>query len=536
MGSRMHNVSDIADLLGADDDQERYFSSESSDLDTDDEPEERNRALQDAEDEDESVVFENLLQQSSESHSTPTTQEVNLSTNNNNSQTHSNHSEESLNLSPQHSVLNISTATTVYTPQTHSHSPTHPGSQAASDSESVRSTHSPIQMQLDQPTQSDHDSSNSDTDRPTAALATPPPPQRTTRGRLSRRGMRRRGARGAGVAPRRTTVQRWTTVQRRTAVQRDTGVGPDARWASVQAGFVPSEAVTPLITVHNNITESADEGSLLAPIDFFNLYMDDDLVNLTVQQTNMYADQCKMATPNPKKYSFLSTWQPVTSSEIRQWIGLTFLTGLIKKNEVRDYWSTNPLHSTPIFPTVMTRNRYQAIKKFIHWNDNSAAPAADDPDRDRLYKIRPLVSHLSEKFQEFFTPSANISIDECLLLYKGRLVWRQYIPLKRSRFGIKIYALCDSVTGYTYRFRIYTGAQDPATDITNDLPADCGSMLSSEQIVIWLMQPLLDKSYALYTDNYYTSVPLAKYLLSRGTHLTGTVRANRLPKTMRETA
>ena len=56
----MHNVSDIADLLGADDDQERYFSSESSDLDTDDEPEERNRALQDAEDEDESVVFENL--------------------------------------------------------------------------------------------------------------------------------------------------------------------------------------------------------------------------------------------------------------------------------------------------------------------------------------------------------------------------------------------------------------------------------------------------------------------------------------------
>ena len=37
------------------------------------------------------------------------------------------------------------------------------------------------------------------------------------------------------------------------------------------------------ITVHNNITESADEGSLLAPIDFFNLYMDGDLVNLTFQ-------------------------------------------------------------------------------------------------------------------------------------------------------------------------------------------------------------------------------------------------------------
>ena len=121
----------------------------------------------------------------------------------------------------------------------------------------------------------------------------------------------------------------------------------------------------------------------------------------------------------------------------------------------------------------------------------------------------------------------NICVDEALMLYKGRLLWKQYISLKRSRFSIKIYALCDSETGYTYRYRIYIGAQDPATDIQNDLPTECENMLSSEAIVVWLLQPLLDKSYNLYVDNFYTSVPFAKYLLTRNTHPSGTVRANR---------
>ena len=90
----------------------------------------------------------------------------------------------------------------------------------------------------------------------------------------------------------------------------------------------------------------------------------------------------------------------------------------------------------------------------------------------------------------------------------------------------------DSKTGYIYRYRIYTGAQDPATDIQNYLPSECQNMLSSEAIVVWLLQPLLDKGYNLYVDNFYTSVPLAKYLLTRNTHLSGTVKANRLPQTV----
>jgi hypothetical protein len=49
-------------------------------------------------------------------------------------------------------------------------------------------------------------------------------------------------------------------------------------------------------------------------------------------------------------------------------------------------------------------------------------------------------------------------VDEVIVLYKGRVVFRQYIPKKHKRFGIKIYKLCDSL-GYTYDMSVYLGKQ-----------------------------------------------------------------------------
>ncbi|XP_050298584.1 piggyBac transposable element-derived protein 4-like [Anthonomus grandis grandis] len=42
-----------------------------------------------------------------------------------------------------------------------------------------------------------------------------------------------------------------------------------------------------------------------------------------------------------------------------------------------------------------------------------------------------------------------------------------------------------------------------------------------------LMEGLLDSGRTIYTDNWYTSVSLAKRLIDRKTHLVGTIRANR---------
>ncbi|KAG8236482.1 hypothetical protein J437_LFUL016630 [Ladona fulva] len=59
--------------------------------------------------------------------------------------------------------------------------------------------------------------------------------------------------------------------------------------------------------------------------------------------------------------------------------------------------------------------------------------------------------------REFYTPERDVTVDESLLLYKGGLGLRQYIPHKRARFGIKTFVLCESSTGYIWSKIAYTG-------------------------------------------------------------------------------
>ena len=49
-----------------------------------------------------------------------------------------------------------------------------------------------------------------------------------------------------------------------------------------------------------------------------------------------------------------------------------------------------------------------------------------------------------------------VSIDESLVLFKGRLCFQQYIISKRARFGINLYQLC-TCNGILLDFIVYHG-------------------------------------------------------------------------------
>ena len=83
-----------------------------------------------------------------------------------------------------------------------------------------------------------------------------------------------------------------------------------------------------------------------------------------------------------------------------------------------------------------------------------------------------------------YTMERDVTIDESLILHKGRLGWIQYIPLKRARFGIKFYLLCESKSGYD--MIIYTGKGTKMNKKYEHLPI-------SSQIVTTLLDSLLGK-------------------------------------------
>ena len=109
---------------------------------------------------------------------------------------------------------------------------------------------------------------------------------------------------------------------------------------------------------------------------------------------------------------------------MRQFIALQVLTGIVKKPEISQYWSTDAFLRSPIFNEAMPRNRFQSLNEFLHFNDNSKYDI-HDTTRDRLYKVKLLVEYLVGKFKAAYTPDKNLSIDEKLLLWKGRLGFKQ---------------------------------------------------------------------------------------------------------------
>jgi hypothetical protein len=84
----------------------------------------------------------------------------------------------------------------------------------------------------------------------------------------------------------------------------------------------------------------------------------------------------------------------------------------------------------------------ELICKFLHFANNKTINSFHGPKN--LFKIFPVISHLNNKFQEMYLPNRDILTDETLMLWKGHLSFKQYLPLKASKFGIKTYELCDA--------------------------------------------------------------------------------------------
>ena len=185
---------------------------------------------------------------------------------------------------------------------------------------------------------------------------------------------------------------------------------------------------------------------------------------------------------------------------MRQFIALQVLTGIVKKTQISQHWSTDPFLRSTIFNKVITRNRFQSITKFLHFNNNSKYDIRD-PTRDRLYKVRPLVECLVGKFKAAYTPDKNLLIDEELLLWKGRMGFKQYIPNKRSRFDIKMFSLCD-VSGYLLNSFVYLGKE---TIMSNEEQEYIKKLGKSVAVVPKVKRDLYGKGYHLYVDNWYTS-------------------------------
>lgn len=174
---------------------------------------------------------------------------------------------------------------------------------------------------------------------------------------------------------------------------------------------------------------------------------------MIVTQTNLYAEQER-----------IKNWSPVDKAEIRAFLGIFIIMGYHIPPQIDLYWSTDPGFRVNEVADVMTVKRFKKILQALHLNKNREEPERGSPDFDKLYKLRPLISLLNDAFQNNATNSSSQSIDESMILFKGRFSLKQYMPLKPIKRDYKVWCCCDSSTGYLYNFEIYTGKTGQGTE------------------------------------------------------------------------
>jgi hypothetical protein len=71
-------------------------------------------------------------------------------------------------------------------------------------------------------------------------------------------------------------------------------------------------------------------------------------------------------------------WKPVIVIEMKKFLGLIFVTGIVRKPKSELNWSTRGIFLFLIFQQTMSRNRFQLIQKYLHFSDNNAAGTNED--------------------------------------------------------------------------------------------------------------------------------------------------------------
>uniref|UniRef100_A0A9J8B5B7 PiggyBac transposable element-derived protein domain-containing protein n=1 Tax=Cyprinus carpio carpio TaxID=630221 RepID=A0A9J8B5B7_CYPCA len=244
-------------------------------------------------------------------------------------------------------------------------------------------------------------------------------------------------------------------------------------------------------------------------VNCFKMFLTEDVVGEIVEETNRYASEIQEEMKGK-----MVKWVPTTIPEMYTFLASVLLMGMVKKPSLRDYWSTDPMLLTPFFRSLFSQDRFLILLRCLHFANNTTE-ILNDP----LKKIRKVFSTLTSSFRRIFVPYKDLCVDESLMKWKGRLAFRQFIPSKRHRFGVKFFVLCDVLTGYVQDMIIYSGS-------TSDIQHYQGLGISGS-VVMTMLAPYLKKGHVLYVDNWYSSPTLFQHLLSLGTGACGTVRANR---------
>ncbi|XP_073080366.1 piggyBac transposable element-derived protein 1 [Manis javanica] len=241
----------------------------------------------------------------------------------------------------------------------------------------------------------------------------------------------------------------------------------------------------------------------LNPVEFFELFFDDETFNLIVNETNNYASHKNVSLE-------------VTVQEMRCLFGILLLSGFVRRPRRGMYWEISDADQNLVGDAIR-RDRFELIFSCLHFADNSHLD-----QKDKFTKLRPFIKQMNRNFLLYAPLEEYYYFDKTMC---ECIDSDQFVNGKPIRIGYKIW--CGTTTqGYMVWFEPY---QEESTVIADkDLDLGLGGNL-----VMNFANILLERGqypYHLCFDSFFTSVKLVAALKKKGVRATGTIHENRTEK------
>ena len=180
-----------------------------------------------------------------------------------------------------------------------------------------------------------------------------------------------------------------------------------------------------------------------SPLEIFELFFSDDLVELVVEESNRYSREV-MGDERYAKWRKITADETKGSQSLWVWLNCHLLMTVGR--------------GTHCFITHRSRTGYR-VRDFVTYHDVCIL-SRGSPGYDRLGKVRLIINHLLENSVELYDIHKHVAVDEVMIKFQGRSSLKQYMPLKPTKRVINVWVLAGSTNGYFSRFEVYTGKGD----------------------------------------------------------------------------
>ncbi|XP_046406812.1 piggyBac transposable element-derived protein 3-like [Ischnura elegans] len=247
------------------------------------------------------------------------------------------------------------------------------------------------------------------------------------------------------------------------------------------------------------------------PTDCFRAMFDERMIEHIVSCTNIQIQ--KVA----KNYSRERDASKTDMEEIECLIGILLFAGANKsgRQNLLDLWDRSGL-GVELCYSSMSHHRFLFLLRCLRFDDLNTR--MERIKADKLAPIRDIFQIFVGNIQQHYRIGVFATFDEQLVPFRGRCSFRQYLPSKPAKYGIKIFALVDSSVFYTLNLEIYAGRQPEGPFFVDNCP---------KEVVKRMVSPIIGSGRNITVDNWFASTPLAEEMIRNNLTLVGTVRKNK---------